>query len=52
MDGGHLKTLRDLGMSLGSGNFGPTIHFAGFRDSRGTGSVVRLNQSEVVTESF
>jgi len=32
MDGGHLKTLRDRGMSLGSGNFGPTIHFAGFRE--------------------
>jgi hypothetical protein len=30
MDGGHLKTLRDRGMSLGSGNFGPTIDFAGF----------------------
>lgn len=30
MDGGHLKTLRDLGMSLGWGRGGPMIDFAGF----------------------
>ena len=27
---GELKTLRDLGMSLGWGSGGPTIDFAGF----------------------